>query len=114
LTYLSEWAVAFALTELVEVPIVVGMARTAPLATRVAAAFFATLATHPIVWFVLPELGLGEYARLFGSEAWAIGGECVFYRFFLPPCTWPVAARVAVVANVASFALGLLYYRLFH
>ena len=108
----GEWAVAFALTEIVEVPIVLLLTRGAPAWRRALTAFFATLATHPIVWFVLPELGLGEGARLFASEAWAIGAEGVFYRIFLPPFTWRGALCTSVVANLASFALGLLYYRL--
>jgi hypothetical protein len=110
-TYLGEWALAFALTQLVEVPIVTYIAR-GPVWKRAAAAFVATLATHPIVWFVIPELELREGVRLVASEAWAFGAECLFYIAFLAPISWRRAAAASAIANGASFGLGLVAWRL--
>ena len=113
MTYLTEWALAFGLTQVVEVPVVVAMTRAVPSAAwrRAAIAFVATLATHPIVWFVMPELGLGEPMRYAASEAWAFGAETAIYAATLPGLSWPRAAAVSAVANGASFVLGLLVYR---
>jgi hypothetical protein len=117
-TYLGEWGLAFALTQLVEVPIVVALTRAAeaPAWKRAAAAFVATLATHPIVWFVIPEFSLGfnvgEGARVFTSEAWAFAAECAIYRLFLPPLGWRRAAAASAIANAASFGVGVLFFRL--
>jgi hypothetical protein len=113
-TYLREWAFAFALTQIVEIPIVVLATRAleAPRYKRAAAAFVATLATHPIVWFVIPDLGLDETARVFVSEAWAFGAECLIYRLFLAPLTWRGAAATSALANAASFGVGVLLFRL--
>jgi hypothetical protein len=112
-TYLTEWAVAFGLTQLVEVPVVTRVTRglPAPAWRRAALAFAATLATHPIVWFVIPELGLSESLRYAASEAWAFGAELVFYRLAMPGATWGRAAAASGLANGASFLVGLAAYR---
>ena len=114
MTYLKEWALAFALTQIIEVPIVVALTRAAELPAwkRAATAFVATLATHPIVWFVVPELGLGESARVSASEGWAFGAECVIYRLFLAPLGWRASAAASALANAASFGIGVLLFRL--
>ncbi len=113
MTYLTEWALAFGLTELVEMPIVTRVTRglaALPWQQRAAIAFFATLATHPIVWFVVPQLGLSEPLRYGASEAWAFGAELAFYRVAMPGATWGLAAAASGLANAASFLLGLLAY----
>jgi hypothetical protein len=48
---IEHFMVAFAFTQLVEVPLFVRLARVRP-----AAAFGASLLTHPIVWFAIPLL----------------------------------------------------------
>jgi hypothetical protein len=113
MTYLTEWALAFGLTQLVEIPVVVRVTRglPAPAWQRAALAFVATLATHPIVWFVMPELGLSEPLRYAASEGWAFGAELVIYRALLPGATWGRAAAASGLANGASFLVGLGAYR---
>ncbi len=113
MTYTGEWALAFALTQLVEVPVVVLVTRrlAAPAWQRAAVALLATLATHPIVWFVVPTLGLSEPMRYAASEAWAFGAELLIYRLALPGASWRRAAAASGLANAASFALGVLVYR---
>ncbi len=111
-SYVAQWVQAFLLSLVVEVPIVLGLTRAipAPLWKRAAFAFFATLATHPIVWFVIPELGVRDPARLMLSEAWAFGAELVFYKLVFDGLTWARAALASVVANTASFGLGALMW----
>lgn len=112
--YVRAWAFAFGLTEVVELPIVVLLTRAlpAPAYKRAAVAFVATLATHPIVWFVVPALGLGEPARVVASEAWATLGELFIYLIALERTTWRRAAVVSLVANAASFGVGLALWSL--
>ena len=102
------------LTELLEVPVVVAVTRGLPLPAwrRAAIAGFASLATHPIVWWVIPELGLGEPLRLGACEAWAFGAELVFYRLVLDGLTWRRAALASGLANGLSFGVGLVLWSL--
>ena len=114
MSYLAEWLSAFALTQAIEVPIVVVLTRgsSLPAWRRAGVAFLASLATHPIVWFVIPELGLGEPARYVASEGWAFVGELLLYKLLLADLSWARAAAVSFGANAASFALGLVLWRL--
>jgi len=108
LTYIGQWLVAFALTVGVEVVVAVPLLRGTGSSRlrRLGAVVLANLATHPVVWFVLPELGLGRGATL-ASEAWAVTIELFAYRvvFQLP---YLRALGVAALANGASFAVGLV------
>ena len=101
------------MTQVVEIPVVVGVTRglAAPVWQRAALAFVATLATHPIVWFVMPELGLSEPVRYVASEGWAFGAELLIYRALLPGATWGRAAAASGLANAGSFLAGLAAYR---
>jgi hypothetical protein len=117
-TYLLEWLRAFGLTEAIEIPIVLALTRSSPPVggmpawRRAAIAFFASLATHPIVWFVIPELALADTTRIALSEAWATGAELAFYWVALPTLGVKRAAIVSVAANAASFGAGLLLWKL--
>jgi hypothetical protein len=107
---LGPWLLAFGLTLVVECPIVAGFSRgRAPLGRRLLLAAFASLATHPAVWFIFPELPLEPRLALGLSEVWAAGTEAVFYGLVLLP--WRRAVVAAVVANAASFGLGLVLVR---
>lgn len=97
----QAWLVAFAFTQLVEVPIY-----AVALRTRVVTAFGASAITHPIVWFVifpfvpLPYLGLALLA-----EAFAVAAEGAYFWVLLRH------RRVwlwSLVANAASCGIGLL------
>ena len=75
---ISSWFVAFALTLLVEVPVVLAMLRhQEPSLARLAVlVVFVNLATHLVVWYVATQLfqvGTIEYVLV--AEAWAIGAE---------------------------------------
>jgi hypothetical protein len=104
------WAQAFALTTLIEAPIVVAATRDepSPWPRRLALAVFAQLVTHPLVWFVFPFIaGITGHTSLALSELWAWLGEALFFAVALP--TRPLRALgVSGVANGVSFAVGLL------
>jgi hypothetical protein len=105
LIYLQWWAMAFALTEIVEMPIYRVLA---PIGWR--RAFLLSLATHPVVWFVIPPLadvaGLRHAQMVWVAEAFAYATEAAML------CTWRVrwwrALAVSAIANTASFAIGEL------
>ena len=100
---LTRWAAAFALTQLVEMPIYVralGRRRQ-----RFAIAFTASAITHPIIWFVVPALWMGRsyVAMAVASEAFAVLAESVWLARFdvRRALAWSFAA------NAASVCVGL-------
>jgi hypothetical protein len=106
---LFAWVRAFALTLAVEVPLfAIVTKRVAPPRQRVALAVVANLASHPLVWFAFPELGLGYRAWLGFAEAWALVSEALIYAMLLPTLGIRRAALLSLVANGASLSLGLV------
>jgi hypothetical protein len=109
--HLLRWLAAFALTEIVEVPIYWRAlarspeTRVQPPAVRFAIAFGASLLTHPFVWFVFPRLHLGltYIERSLLSELFAWGFETLWFRFFGLERAW----LWSLAANSASVAVGL-------
>lgn len=107
----QAWLRAFLITVAVEVPVVVPLTRASQVsaARRAALAVFAQLATHPLVWFVFPQLvGLTGRTSLLLSEAWAWLAETVFYLVALPGLSLSRAVAASAIANAASIAVGLL------
>jgi hypothetical protein len=105
------WFAAFILTVAVEAPIValllarngVGPARA------VAWAMFANLATHPVVWFILPQLlDIGTPGYTAVAESWAVLAEAGLYWLAVADLGARRALLVAVSANAASWAAGHL------
>jgi hypothetical protein len=107
----SEWFAAFVLTLAVELPVAAWLLRRAEpdLLRRCALIVFASLVSHPAVWFVFTQLffvGTPEY--VVAAEAWAIGIEALFYAVTIRGLAPSRALAVSVAANVASFAVGRL------
>lgn len=115
------WLSAFCFTQAVEVPIYVAAIRRArdrddaprlpawvdTVPARIAAAFGASLVTHPVVWFVIPKLPLGSYARMvIVAEAFAIVAEGLYFAA-LGLADLRRTMGWALVANLASVTLGL-------
>jgi hypothetical protein len=84
---LRWFALAFALTQLVEVPIFAPALRGGrdprsprPLLARVAIAFGASALTHPVVWFVMPLVAVAilTAAARVGIAVGAAGGALVY------------------------------------
>jgi hypothetical protein len=111
--YIASWFRAFLLTTAVEVPLAAVLLRDADrvLARRVARVSLASVLTHPAVWFVFPFLGLTYRAQVAVSELWAVLAELVYYRLVFWEAGWARAGRASLVANMASFLLGLALQR---
>lgn len=103
-----EWLRAFALTLAIES--IVAVPLLAKVESRrwrlVAFVAFANLATHPIVWFVFPELPISTAASLALAEAFAVAVEAALYRLAFEKIDARRALLVSLLANLASFALG--------
>ena len=107
----SGWLAAFVLTLAVEVPIAgYLLRRVEPDRLRLAVLLvFANLATHPIVWYVITQLFLiGTWEYVLVAESWAVAVEAVFYAVAFRGLDPRRAIAVAVVANGASFFVGLI------
>jgi hypothetical protein len=105
----TAWFQAFLGTVIIEVPIVValtsGADERAP--RRAALALFAQLVTHPLVWFVFPNLvGLRGGTATLLSELWAWVAEAAFYTLTLRGVSPTRAAAVSALANGASVLIG--------
>ncbi len=109
---LRAWAVAFMLTQLVEIPIYLRfLRRTArPAAERTAIAFAATAITHPLLWFAGPVVvgASASFATFLALvEAFAIAAEAAWLAAFRVPR--PLLA--SALANATSVAVGLVLRR---
>jgi hypothetical protein len=105
----SGWIAAFVLTLAIEIPIAGFLLRRAePDRLRlVALIVFANLATHPVVWYVMPQLLLvGTPTFTLVAEGWATAAEAVFYAVTIRGLSPRRAIAVAVAANTASWLAG--------
>lgn len=113
-----KWLVAFLFTQAIELPVWLWALRRAPRRTgpreaarpgpagAVLIALGASALTHPVVWFVFPELRpwIGYWPMVALAEAFAVGVEAVYMR--AEGVRWAVGW--SLVANAASFGLGIL------
>jgi hypothetical protein len=114
--WLVPWLSAFGLTQVVEMPIYVRALREGERPTierlplALAIAFGASALTHPIVWFVIPELIPGDWLTMvIVAELFAITAEAVWLRAF----GLPRALAWAGFANAASVLVGIASRQLF-
>ena len=103
---MTRWLLAFALTQLVEVPLYLRAGASGR------TAFLASTLTHPVVWFGFPllrRLGLGYWGMVGVAEVFAVAAEALWLRAHgvRRALAWSLAA------NVASFLTGLLLRSLF-
>jgi hypothetical protein len=108
------WLRAFLATLILETPVVVWLTRDSPMPTwrRTAIALFANLATHPIVWFVIPPTGLTGMFGLVVAETWAVVIEWWVYFVAFPKMTLGRALGISALANGFSFGVGLVLFQL--
>ncbi|MEB2312686.1 MAG: hypothetical protein OZ921_07095 [Sorangiineae bacterium] len=107
--FVAAWARAFLLTALIEGCVALPLLKSAErrFSRRAGLVFFAQLASHPAVWFIFPELGLSRAWYLVVAEGWALASEALFYRLAFPALTWKRTLGVSLLANGASYAVGL-------
>jgi hypothetical protein len=108
-SYTEAWFHAFIITIGVELVVAFPLLRQADpsWSRRLVAVFLANLASHPLVWFGIPQLAMPRFANLVVCEAWAIGVEVVFYQLVFR-MRWVQALAVSALANGTSFGVGLL------
>lgn len=108
--WVADWLRAFGTTVAVEAAIAAPLlTRVEPrLARRLAGLMLLNLATHPLVWFLFPGLTAAYPVRVALSEVWALLAESAGYLVIWPQLGFIRAALISLVANGASFALGLL------
>jgi hypothetical protein len=105
----GAWLRAFVATWLVETVVAVPLLGSAGSRWRRGAAVaIAQLATHPVVWFVWPALGLSRLPYLIVAETWAVVIELLVYRLAFPALAPSRALAVSALANGASFALPIV------
>jgi hypothetical protein len=77
MTHTEAWSLAFLLTVAVEVPLVVALTQGSPrgMQARAAFAFVAQLMTHPLVWFVFPEMTWGRGMRSSSYPSFSPGSQ---------------------------------------
>ena len=116
--WVLDWVRAFALTllieELVALPLLSRFdrsphpsGRTARLVRYAALVALVNLATHPLVWFLFPGLAIGYGFRVAASEAFALAVEGAAYLMIWPDLRPRRAWGIALLANAASFGVGL-------
>lgn len=104
-----DWLIAFVFTQCVEVPCYRYWGRV-----RLDEAFAASSLTHPVVWWIIPQLlapiltdsagtGVGDGLLVVSCEAYAIVVEALYLRTLGAKRPW----IMALVANLASASLGL-------
>jgi hypothetical protein len=108
----DAWFRAFLLTLVVETPIVALLLRRWERSwpRLLLLICFANLASHPAVWFVLTQLlVIGTPGYIVIAEGWAIGCEALFYWAAFRGLPVRRAIVASLVANAASFAVGLAF-----
>ena len=100
-----RWLLAFGLTVAIEIPLASWLLRGA-LQRRVALALVAQLASHPLVWFVFPELPVRYWTMIAIAETWAVVVEALIF-VFVGQERWQRALGISLMTNGASYAIGL-------
>lgn len=112
---LLPWLRAFLLTQLCEVPIAGTLlgSGSGPWHRRILLSAYASLSTHPVVWFVFPQLEWNWMAVLATAEIWALVTEAGLFLMAAPSVGWKRCLAASAAANAASFLLGLVVYWVF-
>lgn len=101
------WSKLFALTLVAEIAVAVPLlGNNRRLSRRFMAVSFAQLASHPLVWFVLPEFGMRRLDYVLLAESWAVVSELLLYRLVFEDLSLSRALAIAALANGVSFAVG--------
>lgn len=104
---MTEWALAFLLTEAIEVPVYTAALAGRTMLRRLVLAAAASLLTHPWVWMFVLRFGYPHYwLTVAGSELFAVAVESLYLSWLKVrrPLVW------ALVANGLSLVGGMAYY----
>lgn len=105
-----RWLSAFVFTELVETGIYVQALGTRPLRERLAIGLGASAITHPLVWYVIPDVthsfAIAWWPTVGIAETFAVVIEAIWlWAFGVKRAFW-----WSLAANGTSFTLGLFGY----
>ena len=105
---LVAWLFAFGITMVVELVVAGFMLRgvQAQAWRRLTLIAIGQFATHPVVWFVLPDLALPRPLYVMIAETWAWGVEAVLYATACSSLGFRRALWISLVANGASVIVG--------
>ncbi len=106
------WIMAFILTQVIEITAGMLFWRDDEVSSlrKIATLFGASLITHPMVWFIFPQIrdeagmSYGEYLLM--AESYAYGVEALYYYAFR--IKHPIL--LSVIANSCSFLTGVFLY----
>jgi hypothetical protein len=105
------WFRAFLATLIFEALVVVPLlGKKYPHVRRFGALVLVNLATHPIVWFVIPALTRPKFSWVESvviSEIWAILLETWGFRLIFKELAWRRCLLIALLANLTSTVVGL-------
>ncbi|HZX29952.1 MAG TPA: hypothetical protein VFF03_01245 [Rhodocyclaceae bacterium] len=104
----AGWAVAFASTVATECFVLGLMLRGQDFLKVAWAGFLASLSTHPLLWFGLAGIRSDYAFWVLALELAIAGVEALVLHAVLREVTLRRCVRLSVVANGASFLLGLL------
>src|SRR5687767_7524146 len=106
---IQAWFIAFVATVIIELAIVGSGTRELglPLRRRLLVAFLGQALTHPLVWFVFPELSGNGEVWFWVSELTAVGVEGALYAWLLPGLGPLGAFGLSALANAASLGAGV-------
>lgn len=106
------WPLAFCLTVTIELAVLLLVLRAERRTGRViAAALVGNVLTHPIVWFVLPQVFSTYAAYIIAAEVFAFVAEVPVILALVRPSPWYRAIGASALANGASYATGLILVR---
>jgi hypothetical protein len=108
-----SWPLAFGLTLVIELVVLLAVFRHEHRTARVIlAAGAGNLLTHPIVYLVLPQVA-GSYATyIITAELFAFGVEIPVILALVRPAPWYRAVGASALANGASYVTGLVLHGL--
>ncbi len=108
---MESWARAFALTQLVELPLYLWLLSGLSIWRRLGFGFAASALTHPWLWFILPNWllrPLGYWGYVAVGEGLVVLTEAALLKVVCP--SWRRALAIALLANGCSFGVGLLVF----
>lgn len=104
-SYVIAWAWAFAFTQAIEIPVYRRL-----LDCGIVRAFGASALTHPLIWWLFPHSQVPYVVAVTVAELFAWLVEAAYFA-------WQYGIRRALfaslIANGASFVLGMISRRLF-
>jgi hypothetical protein len=102
------FAVAYALTLLVETVVLFLLLRGYPTGLIIRNSIIASSLTLPFVWFLFPVFGLAYWMQLAASEGFAFAAETAVYAWLFRGMKLNDAAVASLLCNAASFLIGLV------